>query len=35
VPYYPASHGCVRNPEAYSIFIYNWIELGDPMYVYD
>ena len=35
VPYYPASHGCVRNPEAYSVFIYNWISLGDPMYVYD
>ena len=35
VPTYPASHGCVRNPEAYSVFIYDWIELGDPMYVYD
>jgi hypothetical protein len=35
VPYYPASHGCVRNPETYSVFIYNWISLGDPMYVYD
>jgi hypothetical protein len=34
VPYYPASHGCVRNPEAYSVFIYNWISLGDPMYIY-
>lgn len=35
VPYYPASHGCVRNPEEYSVFIYNWISLGDPMYIYD
>lgn len=34
VPYYPASHGCVRNPEAYSTFIYGWISLGDPIYVY-
>jgi len=22
-PTYPASHGCVRNPEAYSVFIYD------------
>jgi L,D-transpeptidase catalytic domain len=35
VPTYPASHGCVRNPEVYSIFIYDWIELGDKMYVYE
>jgi hypothetical protein len=35
VPTYPASHGCVRNPEAYSIFIYDWITLGDKIYVYD
>jgi hypothetical protein len=35
VPYYPASHGCVRNPEAYSTFIYGWITLGDPMYIYE
>jgi hypothetical protein len=35
VPTYPASHGCVRNPEIYSVFIYNWISLGDPMYVYE
>lgn len=34
VPTYPASHGCTRNPEAYSIFIYDWIELGDTIYVY-
>ena len=34
VPTYPASHGCIRNPIAYSVYIYNWIELGDSMYVY-
>jgi hypothetical protein len=35
VPTYPASHGCVRNPEVYSVFIYDWIQLGDPIYVYE
>jgi L,D-transpeptidase catalytic domain len=35
VPTYPASHGCIRNPEVYSIFIYNWISLGDPIYIYE
>jgi hypothetical protein len=35
VPTYAASHGCVRNPEVYSVFIYDWIDLGDPMYVYE
>jgi hypothetical protein len=34
VPPYPASHGCIRNPIPDSIFIYNWIDLGDKMYVY-
>jgi hypothetical protein len=34
VPNYPASHGCVRNPIPYSRFIYNWVELGMPVYVY-
>ena len=34
VPPYPASHGCIRNPIPDSIFIYNWIDLGDTMYVY-
>lgn len=34
VPTYPASHGCTRNPESYSVFIYDWIDLGDTMYVY-
>jgi hypothetical protein len=34
-PPYPASHGCVRNPIPDSIFIYNWISLGDSIYLYD
>ena len=33
VPPYPASHGCIRNPIPDSIFIYNWIDLGNKMYV--
>jgi hypothetical protein len=35
VPTYPASHGCTRNPIPYSIFIYDWIDVGDTIYVYD
>ncbi|MBM3667625.1 MAG: L,D-transpeptidase [Actinobacteria bacterium] len=35
VPTYPASHGCTRNPPIYSVFIYDWIDLGDTIYVYD
>lgn len=34
VPTYPASHGCLRNPIPDSRHIYNWIDLGDPIYVY-
>jgi hypothetical protein len=34
VPPYNASHGCVRNPIPDSIFIYNWISLGDSIWVY-
>ena len=34
VPTYPASHGCIRNPIPDSRFIYDWISLGDRMYVY-
>jgi L,D-transpeptidase catalytic domain len=34
VPPYPASHGCVRNPIPNSVFIYNWVEIGMPIYVY-
>jgi hypothetical protein len=29
-----ASHGCVRNPELFSVYIYNWIHLGDAIHVY-
>ena len=25
---------CIRNPIPDSIFIYNWIDLGDPMHTY-
>jgi hypothetical protein len=35
VPTYPASHGCIRNPIPDSQFIYGWIDLGDPIWVYD
>jgi len=34
VPTYPASHGCVRNPIPDSVFIYNWISLGDSIFLY-
>ncbi len=34
VPNYPASHGCLRNPIPNSLFIYNWINLGETIYVY-
>jgi hypothetical protein len=35
VPTHPASHGCIRNPIPDSQFIYGWISLGDPIWVYD
>jgi lipoprotein-anchoring transpeptidase ErfK/SrfK len=34
VPNGRASHGCVRNPIQFSRFIYNWIDIGDPMHTY-
>jgi hypothetical protein len=34
VPDYPASHGCLRNPIPDSKHIYNWIDLGDDIWVY-
>ena len=35
VPFHEAaSHGCVRNPELFSVYIYNWIHLGDAIHVY-
>jgi L,D-transpeptidase catalytic domain len=29
-----ASHGCIRNPIPFSTYIYNWINLGDAIHVY-
>ena len=34
VPTYPASHGCLRNPIPDSKHIYDWVDIGDPIYVY-
>jgi hypothetical protein len=34
VPNYPASHGCLRVPIPNALSIYNWIDLGDPIYSY-
>lgn len=34
VPDYPASHGCIRSPIPNSLHIYNWIDIGDEIYVY-
>jgi hypothetical protein len=34
VPNYPASHGCLRVPIPNAVSIYNWIDLGDPIYTY-
>jgi L,D-transpeptidase catalytic domain len=30
-----ASHGCVRNPIPFSVYIYNWIHLGDAIHIYN
>jgi hypothetical protein len=30
-----ASHGCVRNPIPFSLYIYNWVNLGDAIHVYN
>lgn len=35
VPPYPASHGCIRNAIADAKFAYDWVSLGDPIFVYD
>ena len=35
VPPHPASHGCIRNPIPNSVFIYNWVELGMKIWVYN
>lgn len=34
VPTYPASHGCLRLPIADAVHVYNWIDIGDPIFVY-
>jgi hypothetical protein len=34
VPPYNASHGCIRNPIPNSVFIYNLVQLGMPIFVY-
>jgi hypothetical protein len=35
VPTYPASHGCLRVPIPNAASIFNWIDLGDPIYLYE
>jgi peptidoglycan hydrolase-like protein with peptidoglycan-binding domain len=35
VPNYPASHGCLRVPIPNAWSIYNWIDLGDPIFTYE
>jgi hypothetical protein len=35
VPPHPASHGCIRNPIPDSVFIYNWVQLGMKVWVYN
>lgn len=35
VPNYAASHGCLRVPIPNAVSIYNWIDLGDPIYAYE
>jgi lipoprotein-anchoring transpeptidase ErfK/SrfK len=34
VPTYAASHGCIRVPIPVALSIFNWINLGDTIYVY-
>jgi peptidoglycan hydrolase-like protein with peptidoglycan-binding domain len=34
VPTHPASHGCLRVNRHSAKFIYNWIAIGDPIFVY-
>ena len=35
VPNYAASHGCLRVPIPNALSIYNWIDIGDPIYTYE
>jgi hypothetical protein len=34
VPNYPASHGCIRVPIPSAASIFNWIDIGDRIFVY-
>jgi peptidoglycan hydrolase-like protein with peptidoglycan-binding domain len=34
VPNYPASHGCLRVPVPNAASIFNWIDIGDPIFTY-
>jgi lipoprotein-anchoring transpeptidase ErfK/SrfK len=34
VPTHPASHGCLRVPMPNAVAIYNWIDMGDRIFVY-
>lgn len=34
VPNYPASHGCLRVPIPNAASIFNWIDIGDPIFSY-
>jgi peptidoglycan hydrolase-like protein with peptidoglycan-binding domain len=35
VPSYPASHGCLRVPIPNAIQIFDWIDVGDPIFLYE
>jgi hypothetical protein len=35
VPNYPASHGCLRVPIPNAASIYAWIDIGDPIFLYE
>jgi hypothetical protein len=34
VPAFPASHGCLRVPIPNALSIFNWIDVGDPIFTY-
>jgi peptidoglycan hydrolase-like protein with peptidoglycan-binding domain len=34
VPSYPASHGCLRVPIPNALAIFEWIDIGDPIFTY-
>jgi L,D-transpeptidase catalytic domain/Putative peptidoglycan binding domain len=34
VPSFPASHGCLRVPIPNALSIFNWIDIGDPIFTY-